>query len=79
MKPSSQENQKQKQIQKQYNAYVRYSGLGIQMAVIIVAGTFGGFRSDKYLGWKIPVFTIVLSLLSVCVAIWLVVKDLLKK
>ena len=68
-----------KQIQKQYNAYVRYSNLAVQMMVIIGGGTYGGFRLDKYLGWKVPVFTIVLSLLSVTAAIWFAVKDLLKK
>jgi len=49
------------------------------MLVIIGGGTYGGFRLDKYIGWKIPVFTIVLSLLSVVVAIWFSVKDFLKK
>ena len=68
-----------KQIQKQYNAYLKYSNLAIQMIVIIGGGTYGGFRLDKYLGWKFPVFTIVLSLLSVTTAIWFSVKDLLKK
>lgn len=76
MKLSSPEDQKQKQ--KQFNAYAKYSGLAIQMMAIIAAGTYGGFRLDKYLGWKIPVCTIVLSLSSVAVAIWYAVKDLLK-
>jgi hypothetical protein len=49
------------------------------MMAIIAIGTYGGFRLDKYLGWKFPLFTVVLSLLSVGVAIWYAVKDLLKK
>ena len=68
-----------KQIQKQYSSFVKYSNLATQMLVIIGGGTYGGFRLDKYIGWKIPVFTIVLSLLSVVVAIWFSVKDFLKK
>ena len=75
-KPSSPEDRKQ--TQNQFNAYAKYSGLAMQMMVIIAGGTYGGFRLDKYLGWKFPVFTVVLSLLSVGVAIWYVVKDLLK-
>ena len=71
------ENRRQKQ--KQFNAYARYSSLAVQMMVIIVVGTFGGFRLDNYLGWNFPVFTIVLSLLSVGIAIWYAIKDLLKK
>ena len=75
-KPSSPEDQKQKQ--KQFNAYTKYSGLALQMMAIIAVGTYCGFRLDKYLGWKFPVCTVVLSLLSVGIAIWNAVKDLLK-
>jgi hypothetical protein len=49
------------------------------MMAMIAAGTYGGFRLDKYLGWKFPLFTVVCSLLSVGLAIWHSVKDLLKK
>ncbi|MBK5286475.1 MAG: AtpZ/AtpI family protein [Bacteroidia bacterium] len=49
------------------------------MLVIIFAGTYGGLRLDKTLSFKFPLFTIVLSLLSVAVAIWLAVKDFSKK
>ena len=76
-KTSSPEDRKQ--TQKQFNAYAKYSSLAIQMMVIIAGGTYGGFRLDKYLDWKFPVFTVILSLLSVVLAIWYAVKDLLKK
>jgi len=49
------------------------------MMVIITAGTYGGFRLDKFLGWKFPVFTVVLSMLSVVAAIWYAIKVFLKK
>ena len=61
------------------DVYARYSGMGIQMLVIIFAGTYGGIKIDEYLTLKFPVFTIVLSLLSVVFAIWFVVKDLIRK
>ena len=61
-------------------SYARYSAMGIQMLVIIALGTYGGIKSDAYLGIrKPPVFTVIFSLLSVAVAIYYVVKDLLKK
>nr|MBP9790430.1 AtpZ/AtpI family protein [Bacteroidia bacterium] len=47
--------------------------------VIIGLGVFGGVKLDEYLGWKIPIATLVLSLLSVAVAIYLSIKDFLKK
>ena len=51
----------------------------MQMAVIISLGTYGGIQLDSLTGIKFPIFTIVLSLLSVALAIYISVKDLLKK
>ncbi|RLD52463.1 MAG: ATPase F0F1 [Bacteroidetes bacterium] len=61
------------------NSYVKYSNIAIQMLVIILLGVFGGFKLDQWLELKFPVFTVILSLLSVVLAIYLVTKDLLKK
>jgi hypothetical protein len=61
------------------NAYMRYATMGTQMMVIIGLGVFGGYKLDNWLGLKIPVFTLILSLLSVAGAIYLSVKDLIKK
>jgi hypothetical protein len=57
--PSS--NQRKKQL----NDYARYSAIGIQIAVFIFFATFGGVKLDAWLGLKIPVFTLLFSLLSV--------------
>ncbi|MCX7861666.1 MAG: AtpZ/AtpI family protein [Bacteroidales bacterium] len=72
-------NDKIKQSKKYYDSYVRYSSIAIQMAVIIILGIFGGTYIDEWLVLRFPVFTIVLSLISVSAAIYLAVKDLLKK
>jgi hypothetical protein len=53
--------------------------MGTQMLIIIGLGVFGGYSIDKSLGWKVPVFTLVLSLLSVAIAIYISIKDFLKK
>lgn len=58
---------------------MRYASMGTQMLIIIGLGVFGGYHLDKYFAFKIPVFTLVLSLLSVAVAIYLSIKDFLKK
>lgn len=58
---------------------MRYAGMATQMAVIITLGVLGGSKLDKYLELKTPIFTLVLSLLSVGVAIYLSIKDFLKK
>jgi F0F1-type ATP synthase assembly protein I len=61
------------------NNYAKYSGIAIQMLVIILLGVFGGYKLDQWMKLSFPVFTILLSLLSVFFAIYSVVKDLLKK
>jgi F0F1-type ATP synthase assembly protein I len=48
------------------------------MMVIILLGVFGGYKLDKWLHTK-PVFTIILSLASVALAIYSVTRDLLNK
>ena len=53
--------------------------MGLQMGVIIFVGVFGGFKLDELLNLKFPVFTVVLSLLSVFASIYFVTKDLNKK
>jgi F0F1-type ATP synthase assembly protein I len=58
---------------------MRYASMATQMGVIITLGVFGGYKLDKYLELKTPIFTLVLSLLSVGVAIYLSIKDFLKK
>jgi F0F1-type ATP synthase assembly protein I len=66
------------QKKRQLNAYARYSNIAFQMLVIILAGVFGGYKLDGWLGTT-PVFTILLSLLSVILAIYFVTRGLLKK
>jgi ATP synthase protein I len=57
------------------NNYARYSSIAIQMLVVIGGGVFGGYMLDKYLDWRFPVFTVILSFLSVLFAIYLAVRD----
>ena len=57
--------------------YARYSSLAIQMLVIIFLGVFGGYKLDQWLETK-PLFTVILSLSGVTVAIYQAVKDFIK-
>jgi F0F1-type ATP synthase assembly protein I len=63
---------------KSLNQYARYSGMAFQMMAIILAGAFGGLQLDKWLQTK-PVFTVILSIVAVFLAIFYVTRDLLKK
>jgi len=60
------------------NQYARYSGMAFQMMAIIVAGAFGGLKLDQWLSAK-PVFTVILSILSIIFAIYFMVRDLLHR
>lgn len=64
---------------KPLNDYAKYSAMATQMLAIILAGTFGGVKLDEWLELKVPVFTLCLTLLSIFVAIYFVIKDFLKK
>ncbi len=76
---TNQENTPKKKRAESSNAYMRYATMGTQMLVIIGLGVFGGYYLDKYLEFKVPVFTLLFSLGSVAAAIYLSVKDLIKK
>lgn len=58
--------------------YAYYSNMGIEMAVIIAAGVFGGIKLDKWLQLS-PLFTIFLSLLGVGIAMYVMIKTLSPK
>lgn len=62
-----------------FASYAKYSALAIQAGLLIFAGTFGGFKLDSWLNLKFPLFTLILSLFAVFTAIWLLVRDVLKK
>ena len=72
-----QENSVDKE-KKKLNAYAKYSSISIQMALIIVIGAFGGKKIDAFLDLKFPIFTLVLIILSLIVAVYLAIKDIIK-
>lgn len=64
--------------QKQPNNFIKYSNLGIQMAVIIGLGCWGGWKLDQLYPNQYNVYTIILSLFSIFAALYLVLKDFIK-
>jgi hypothetical protein len=53
--------------------------MGFQMLFIILLGVWGGIKIDAWMVLQFPVFTILFSILSVFGAIYLVIRDLIKK
>jgi len=70
--------QKNNEKQKPLNAYAKYSALGIQMAVIIGGGCYGGYKLDEHFNNETPIYTIILSLVSIGFAMYIVLKDFIK-
>ena len=52
--------------------------MGTQLFVIMAVFTFGGYYLDQYLGNRIPVLTVVLSLIGIAAAFYLTLKDLIR-
>jgi hypothetical protein len=70
---------KLKNSKKILDSYAKYSSIAIQMGVIIAGGIIGGVYLDDFLNLRFPIFTLLFSLLSVAAAIYIAIKDLLKK
>ena len=68
-----------KQNQKPLNSYSKYSSLGIQMVLIIGGGCYAGYKLDEYFkNTETPIYTIILSLVSIGLAMYVVLKDFIK-
>jgi len=61
------------------NSIIRYTSMATQMGITIFLGVWGGIKLDEFFPAYSPLFTLILSLLGVVLAIYLVIKDLLKK
>lgn len=59
----------------QLNNYARFSGIAFQMIAIIALGSYGGVKLDELYPDFYPMFTLVCSLASVAVAMYLVIKQ----
>ncbi len=59
-------------------SYARYGGLAFQMAAVVALSVWGGRWLDGLVGWKFPLFTIVLLLAALTGAIWSVYRSLKK-
>jgi F0F1-type ATP synthase assembly protein I len=69
-----QERKSQNKNRQSYNSYLKYSNIALQMGAIIGLGVWGGIQLDRYFELVTPVFTLVLSLLSVFVALYIIIK-----
>jgi F0F1-type ATP synthase assembly protein I len=62
----------------QPNSFVKFSGMAVQMAVVIGLSSWGGLKLDEHYQNKNSLFTIILSLAGIIAAMYLVLKDFIK-
>lgn len=72
------DNEKQKK-DKKTNEYLKYSGMAMEMAVLIIIGIFAGKYLDKQFGFEKPLLTLVGALLGTFIFLFKLVKDTSKK
>jgi ATP synthase protein I len=60
------------------NSILRYSGMGVQMGAIMLLGAYAGIQIDKHFGIKNNLFTAILTIVAVIVAVYLTIRDLIK-
>jgi len=72
-------NYKKRNLNDSLKLYSRYSSIAVQMLLIILIGVFGGIKIDQWIAWEFPIFTTILSVFAVILAIYIVTKDLIGK
>jgi hypothetical protein len=55
---------------------IRYSGMAMQMLGTILVFTYGGYKLDEWQQNKIPVWTLILSLVSIAASLYLLIKGI---
>lgn len=64
-----------RKVKRGYDSYLRFTGLGLTMALVIGVFCFGGWWLDEQVRWKYPLFTVVLSLLGIAGAMLYLFKE----
>jgi Putative F0F1-ATPase subunit Ca2+/Mg2+ transporter len=58
------------------NSYAKYSGLALQMGLVIFLAAYSGQKLDAYFGLATPWCTVVLSLLAIFAVLYSTIQQL---
>ena len=58
---------------------MRYAGLATQWLAMLLLGVWVGHKLDGWLGWRVPVFLIVLPMVALVVSLYGIIKEFNKK
>ncbi len=57
----------------------RYAGLSTQWMVMLLVAVWLGHKADLYTGWKVPVFVILMPLVSLVFSLVQLIKEVNRK
>ena len=75
---STDQEKEQDSKKKPLNNYLKYSAMSFQMAATVLLLTLAGVKLDSYFDTK-PVLAIIFCLFSIVAALYLALKDFIKK
>lgn len=75
---AKEEKQPSEKKEKPLHKAAKYTGMGFQMLGIIALGTFGGVQLDKRSESEFPIWTLILSLLAVFIALYTTLREIIK-
>lgn len=58
-----------------FGTYAKYSGIAMQMILVIGFGSYGGVKLDEAFPNKYSLFTLICALASVGISMYLVIKQ----
>lgn len=76
---NQQEKNQKKRDQNPLKTYAKYSSIGFQMLAIVLLAVFGGMKLDDWVeGIQFPLFTLLLSIFGIALAIYHAIKDFIR-
>jgi len=61
------------------NSAMRYAGLATQWMAMLLVAVWIGYKLDHWIGWKFPLFLILLPLFSLGISLWQIIKTFTKE
>ena len=58
------------------NSAMRYASLATQWMVMLLLAVWAGYKLDKKLNWRLPLFLILFPLISLALSMWQLIKEL---
>ena len=64
--------------QQNTNNTMRYASLATQWMVMLSLAVWAGYKLDKKLNWRLPLFLILFPLISLALLLWRLINELNK-